>query len=76
MYDHTGVMGFTYQGKTYFYQKELQGNIFAIVNAAGVAVAFYHYDAWGNHNVYGATGVENTSSTLNAGISSILSGWY
>ena len=65
MYDHTGVMGFTYQGKTYFYQKDLQGNIFAIVNAAGVAVAFYHYDAWGNHKVYDGDYItEMTSPTF------------
>ena len=65
MYDHTGVMGFTYQGQTYFYQKDLQGNIFAIVNAAGVAVTFYHYDAWGNHKVYDADSlIEMTSPTF------------
>lgn len=65
MYDHTGVMGFTYQGQTYFYQKDLQGNIFAIVNAAGVAVAFYHYDAWGNHKVYDGDYItEMTSPTF------------
>ena len=65
MYDHTGVMGFTYQRQTYFYQKDLQGNIFAIVNAAGVAVAFYHYDAWGNHKVYNADSlIEMTSPTF------------
>ena len=65
MYDHTGVMGFTYQRQTYFYQKDLQGNIFAIVNAAGVAVAFYHYDAWGNHKVYDGDYItEMTSPTF------------
>ena len=65
MYDHTGVMGFTYQGQTYFYQKDLQGNIVTIVNAAGAPVAQYYYDAWGNHKVYDGDYItEMTSPTF------------
>ena len=65
MYDHTGVMGFTYQGQTYFYQKDLQGNIVTIVNAAGAPVVQYYYDAWGNHKVYDGDYItEMTSPTF------------
>ena len=65
MYDHTGVMGFTYQGQTYFYQKDLQGNIVTIVNAAGAPMAQYYYDAWGNHKVYDGDYItEMTSPTF------------
>ena len=33
---------------TYYYVKNIQGDIIAIVNKAGTAVVTYTYDAWGN----------------------------
>ena len=33
---------------TYYYVRNAQGDITAIVNKAGTAVVEYHYDAWGN----------------------------
>ncbi len=42
------LAGFTYNDKDYYYQKNLQGDIIGIYNAAGELVVTYEYDAWGN----------------------------
>jgi len=47
-----GVIGFNRAGVDYYYRKNLQGDIIAIVNTNGGIVAKYVYDAWGNHKVY------------------------
>ncbi len=36
---------------TYWYEKNLQGDIIAVYNASGTKLAEYTYDAWGNHTV-------------------------
>ena len=54
-YFHTadGVQGFQYgDSYTYYYRKNLQGDIIAIVDTSGNVIAKYVYDAWGNHKVY------------------------
>lgn len=38
----------TYNGTTYYYVTNLQGNVTGIVDGSGAAVATYVYDAWGN----------------------------
>jgi len=47
-----GVIGFNRAGIDYFYRKNIQGDIIAIVNTSGDIVAKYIYDAWGNHKVF------------------------
>ena len=47
-YDASGVMGVNYNGTDYFYLKNIQGDVIAIVNSSGTVVAEYTYDAWGN----------------------------
>ena len=37
----------TYNGTTYYYATNLQGDITAILNTSGTAVVTYTYDAWG-----------------------------
>ena len=64
MYDHTGVMGFEYEGNTYVYQKDILGNIVAIVDSNGEIVASYVYDAWGNHKIYDSIGSEYSRPTF------------
>ena len=39
--------GFTYNGTSYFYLLNLQGDIIGIHDASGNVVARYNYDAWG-----------------------------
>ncbi len=50
-YDHTGVAGFKTGFDTYYYVKDAQRNIIAVVNSAGEPEAEYVYDAWGNCTV-------------------------
>lgn len=55
-YDHSGVCGAKYNGSTYVYRKDIQGNICAILDSTGNVVVEYKYDAWGNHAVLNASG--------------------
>lgn len=49
IYDGTGtVVGMQIEDRTYYYKKNLQGDITAIVNESGTEVVTYSYDAWGN----------------------------
>ena len=55
IYDSDGeILGFTYNGTPYYYIKNLQGDVYKVVNASGTEVASYTYDAWGK--VLSATG--------------------
>ena len=48
LYDEKGTpFAFEYQGKMYFYQTSLQGDIIGIVDSEGSQVVVYRYDAWG-----------------------------
>ena len=49
IYDNSGVIGLKYAGDTYFYRRDCQGNIIAILDNNGAVVVEYKYDAWGNH---------------------------
>ena len=64
-YDFEGVAAFKYTDKNnndmlFFYQKDAQGNIIAIVDSTGSVVVQYWYDAWGNHKVVYENGDEIT----------------
>ena len=48
IYDSDGeILGFTYNGTPYYYIKNIQGDVYKVVNASGSVVASYTYDAWG-----------------------------
>ena len=64
IYDASGVCGICYGNSTYFYRKDILGNIVALLNANGEIVAEYTYDAWGNHTVTATEGNE-TIANLN-----------
>ena len=49
IYDHSGIAGVKYNGNIYFYRKDAQGNIMALLDSNGAVVVEYKYDAWGNH---------------------------
>ena len=59
LYNNTGIIGFQYRASTYaadvwdtyFYEKNLQGDIIAVYTADGVKKLSYTYDAWGNFTV-------------------------
>ena len=61
IYDNSGVAGVKYNSAQYFYRKDVQGNIIAILDSTGKAVVKYVYDAWGNHAVVDANGNDVTS---------------
>jgi len=63
-YDAIGASTVTYNGTTYYYLRNAQGDIVGIVNTSGTVVVSYTYDAWGN--VLSITGsMANTLGTLN-----------
>ncbi|MDD6603715.1 MAG: RHS repeat-associated core domain-containing protein [Eubacteriales bacterium] len=41
------LLGFTYNGATYFYVKNLQGDVIAVIDSAGAEKAVYEYGAYG-----------------------------
>ena len=63
LYDHTGVFAVQYNGATYYYRKDIQGNIIALLDSTGAVVVKYRYDAWGKCKVLDATGAEITDNT-------------
>lgn len=42
------IIGFEYEGQTYYFEKSLQGDVLKIYDESGVVVSEYIYDAWGN----------------------------
>ena len=46
-YGNGGVVGFNYNGADYFFEKNLQGDVIALLDKDGYFVAEYVYDAWG-----------------------------
>ena len=67
MYDHTGVFAVKYNDSTYFYRKNAQQDIIALLDNTGAIVVKYKYDAWGNCKVLNASCIEITDSN-NIGI--------
>ena len=63
-YDTMGLVGLMYNGESYVYRKDVQGNIIAILDSNGEIVVQYRYDAWGNHKVYNPDGTENADKNF------------
>jgi len=65
IYDANGVAALTYlkpsQVHYFFYRRDAQGNIIAILDNTGKVVVKYVYDAWGNHVVTDSNGNDITS---------------
>ena len=64
IYDNSGVSGVKYSDNTYFYRRDAQGNIIALLDNNGSVVVKYVYDAWGNHVVYNSAGAQNSDATF------------
>ena len=62
IYDQSGIAG-KKNNATYFYCKDAQGNIAAILDSNGNVVVEYKYDSWGNHAVLSANGADLTDAT-------------
>ncbi|MBE6652762.1 MAG: hypothetical protein E7610_05030 [Ruminococcaceae bacterium] len=50
LYDHTGVFAVKHNNSTYFYRKNAQQDIIALLDNTGAVVVKYKYDAWGKCN--------------------------
>ena len=62
-YDHTGVFAVKYNDSTYYYRKNAQQDIIALLDIYGNVVVKYKYDAWGMCKVLNASGAEITDDT-------------
>ena len=48
LYDGSSeLLGFTYNNNTYFYVKNLQGDVIAVIDSTGTEKAVYEYGAYG-----------------------------
>ena len=65
VYDNSGVIGLKYGENTYFYRRDCQGNIIALIDSSGAVVVEYKYDAWGNHEAEVASEEYVTLANLN-----------
>ena len=63
LYDHTGVFAVKNNDATYFYRKNAQNDIIALLDNMGNVVVKYVYDAWGNCKVLDTLGDEITDKT-------------
>ena len=62
LYAADGLAGFQYNGVNYYYLKNGQGDVVAILKASGNIVAKYAYDAWGKLlNVTDAAGTDKST---------------
>jgi RHS repeat-associated protein len=64
LYDHTGVFAVKYADLTYFYRKNAQNDIVALLDNSGAVVVKYKYDAWGNCVIDAGT-TNNNLANLN-----------
>ena len=46
-YDESGIAGMIYEGATYYFMKNLQGDVVGVFNSSGMLLGEYVYDAWG-----------------------------
>ena len=51
LYGVDGVIGFKLNNNSYYYKKNLQGDIIGIYDSSLNLIAKYSYDAWGNHKI-------------------------
>ncbi len=56
IYDDKQVIALEKAQIRYFYRRDVQGNIIALLDERGAVVVRYIYDAWGNHAVVDANG--------------------
>lgn len=61
-YDHSGIVGLQVDSTKYYYRKNLLGDIVAVYQG-NTKVGEYVYDAWGNHRIFNASGVDITDNS-------------
>ena len=63
-YGINGVTGFLKDGNYYYFKKNIFGDVISIYSGSYL-VAYYKYDAYGNHKVFDSNGVEINSNYQN-----------
>ena len=64
-YDHSGVFAVKHNNATYFYRKDAQANVVALLDNNGNPVVKYNYDAWGKCHTTVVDATANTIAELN-----------
>ena len=65
-YEGDSVIGCKYNGEYYYFKKDLQGNIWCLLDSNANIVVNYVYDAWGNHKALdGGQEITNASHVGN-----------
>ena len=70
-YDGLSICSIQVDGQSYFLRRNLFQDVTHIYDLNGNLVASYLYDAWGNHQVFDASGVENTNADFIGNINPI-----
>ena len=74
LYDESGApIGMQYRTSSYaenvfdtfYFEKNLQGDIVAVYNSSGTKLVTYKYDAWGNHTTAYSNGGNTTGAQYN-----------
>ena len=65
LYDHTGVFAVKQGNSTYYYRKNAQNDIIALLDSNGDIVVKYRYDAWGKCQTTVLTSAASTIAELN-----------
>ena len=63
LYGVNGIYAVEDNDRSYYFRKDAQGNIIALLDGAGGVVVQYVYDAWGNHAVLDSNGNDLTDSS-------------
>ena len=61
-YDGLSICSIQVDGQSYFLRRNLFQDVTHIYDLNGNLVASYLYDAWGNHQVFDTSGVENSNA--------------
>mgnify|MGYP002798752151 FL=1 len=70
-YDGLSICSIQVDGQSYFLRRNLFQDVTHIYDLNGNLVASYLYDAWGNHQVLDANGIENTNADFIGNINPI-----
>ena len=70
-YDGLSICSIQVDGQSYFLRRNLFQDVTHIYDLNGNLVASYLYDAWGNHQVFDANGIENTNADFIGNINPI-----
>ena len=63
LYDNSGLCAIQNGTETFYYRKDAQGDVIALLDSKGAVVVRYSYNAWGSHKVLTPDGSELADQT-------------